>query len=113
MNEIFLIVLIIFTCVSFIKLNRRIGASSVFPGTFIPPREQIYYEEDAVSTHRSNMSEVVITGQSNWLATTTYENGQENIMFFYHSRNNTNLNTPPLKANSKIYTQITRRDHIA
>lgn len=112
MNEIFLIVLIAVTCMSFIKLNRRIGASAIFPGTFIPNREQIYYEDDDLSTHHSNMSEAIISAKGNWSATTTYENVQENIMFVYHHRNNVELVTPPARPNSRIYTQITGQDHI-
>lgn len=98
MNEIFLVLLIVCTLITFIQFNKKLGVATVLPGTFISNKEYI--------SSANEYKEAVYTNNNNcWSATVTAENNDGSLLLVYDQYKHAMSSTQPGKITSSVYIQ--------
>jgi len=95
MNELFLLLLITFTLITFIRFNKKLGVAAIIPGTFASNREAMNAIENfsnATYDHNNNL----------WSATVTDKSSNCSLLVYHPYHPATKLHAEKLK---KTHTQ--------
>jgi hypothetical protein len=96
MNELFLVLLIVCTLITFIQFNKKLGVATVIPGTFISNKEHI-------SSANEYKDAVYKNNNNRWSATVTAESNDGSLLLVYDQYKHTMSSTQTGKLTSSVY----------